>query len=479
MTGRDGDLRALKELFHATASDGRARLVAVTGIAGIGKSRLGWEFDTYTDGLSDSLFWHRGRCLSYGESVAFWAFAEMIRTRLKVLEGDDRAVVEEKTRVEVARVAATTEEAAWLAPRLLALVSGGGSGAFDRTDLFVAWATFLERVAGNEPIVLLFEDVQHADDALLELIEHLVRSTRARLFVLLLGRPELIERHPTLLTGRSATLLELGPLSDAAMASLLDGLVQDLPAAARDVLVTRAEGVPLYAVETVRSLIDRDAVIARDGRYVFVDHDHRLVDLDRLSAPTSLQTMIAARLDTLTPLERRTVQDAAVLGMSVRYADLLALADASSYELDAALDALVAKGVLEIKEDPSSTESGQHRFLQAMVREVAYSTLARADRRARHLAAAAQLGRESQEGEMVAGIVAQHLLDALAASPVRDPQRPELARRARTSLMLAATVAAALGSPRAGPGPRPDRARASTRSRSNEPSSRSVPPEQP
>ena len=448
MTGRDAELRSVKELFHATETDGRARLAVVSGIAGIGKSRLGWEFDTYTDGLSTLLAWHRGRCLSYGEGVAFWAFAEMMRSRLRIHDGDDRSAVEEKTRVGVEKVAASADEAAWLTPRLTTLVSGGGRGSFERTDLFAAWATFLERVAGEAPIVLLFEDVQHADDALLDLIEHLVRTIRAKLFVLLLCRPELLERRPSLLTGRSSTLLELTPLPDPAMVSLLDALVHDLPARARDALATRAEGVPLYAVETVRSLIDRDAVVAREGRYVFVDRDHQLVDLDHLSAPTSLQTLIAARLDTLTALERRTVQDAAVLGVSFRYGGLLAIADVSSYDLDVAVDGLVAKGVLEAREDPASSGSGEYRFLQALVREVAYSTLARADRRARHLAAAAHLERAAEDApEMIAGIVAQHLLDALAASPERDPQRLELARRARRSLLLAATAAEALGSP--------------------------------
>ena len=212
--------------------------------------------------------------------------------------------------------------------------------------------------------------------------------------------------------------------------------------------MARAEGVPLYAVETVRSLIDQDAVVARDGRYVFVDHDHAIVDLERLSAPTSLQTLIAARLDALTAAERRTVQDASVLGLTFRYASLLALTGTSSFELDAALAGLVGKGVLQTQDDPRSPELGQYRFLQAMVREVAYSTLARSDRRARHLAAAEQLAREEGEGDSaLAGIIAQHLLDALAASSDHDPDRPALSSRARALLTTAATRVESLGAP--------------------------------
>ena len=445
MVGRDAELRTVKEALHATQADGRARLVVVTGEAGVGKSRLGWEFEKYADGITEGLAWHRGRCLSYGEGVAFWAFAEMVRSRLGVLEGDGRPEMDAKVRSGVDAVARDAAEASWLAPRVGALISGGDHTiTFDRTDLFAAWATFLERVSAGRPVVLLFEDTQYADSGLLDLVEHLLKAIRCPLLVLVFGRPELLERRPGLAAGRSATWVELGPLGDPAMRALVDGLVDDLPARARTALVARSEGVPLYAVETVRSLIDQDAVVAREGRYVFVDHDHTRVDLARLSAPTSLQTLIAARLDTLRPLERRTVQDASVLGMTFRYASLLAVSEVSSHDLDAALTTLVEKGLLETQNDPRSPEVGQFRFLQAMVREVAYQTLARVDRRARHLAAAAQLERE---GEEVAGIVAQHLLDALAASTDHDPDRTRLAERARGLLTTAAGRAEAIGAP--------------------------------
>ncbi len=200
MTGREAELRVVKEALHATQADGRARLVVVTGVAGVGKSRLGWEFEKYVDGLSTRLFWHRGRSLSYGEGAAFWAFAEMVRSRLRILETDDRTTVADKTAAGVRAAAASDEEeTAWLLPRVAALVSGGERAvAFDRTDLFVAWTTFLERVGGVDPVVLVFEDAQYADSGLLDLVEHLMQSVRCKLFVLVLTRPELLERGPLL-----------------------------------------------------------------------------------------------------------------------------------------------------------------------------------------------------------------------------------------------------------------------------------------
>lgn len=446
LTGRDAELRRVKELFHATEADGRSRLVVVQGQAGLGKSRLGWEFEKYADGLADPVRWHRGRCLSYGEGIAFWALAEMVRSRLGLLEDDERSVVEVGLRAGVDAVAATPAEADRLVARLAGLLGVGDGAVFERTDLFAAWSTYLDRVAGDVPIVLLLEDAQHADAGLVDLLEHLLESSRARLFVLVLARPELLEERPSLAALRRATVIDLEPLPDGAMETLVDGLVAELPRRARSAIVARAEGVPLYAVETVRSLVDRDAVQAREGRHEFVDHDHALVDLAQLAAPTSLQTLIAARLDTLEPAERRTVQDASVLGLAFRRSALASLTELDPERLDRTLAALVRKAVLTTEDDPRSPERGQYVFVQSLVREVAYSTLARRDRRTRHLAAAAHLEADESDDALV-GIIAQHLLDAYAVTPATDPDRSALGARTRARLSAASVRSESLGSP--------------------------------
>jgi len=446
MTGRDREIREVKELFHATQADGRARLAVVRGVAGVGKTRLGWEFEKYIDGLSDNVRWHRGRCLSYGEGVAYWAFAEMVRSRIGLLEGQSGPELEELVRDFVGAVAASQDEAAWLRPRIMALLSASGTG-FDRTDLFTAWSTFLERVGGDEPVLLLFEDMQYAGGGLLDLVEHLLESCRAKLFVVVFTRPELVDERPSLVAGRRAVVIDLPPLPDDAMEALVDALVGDLPTRARAALVARAEGVPLYAVETVRSLIDRDAVQSRDGHYVFVDHDHSKVDLAQLTTPTSLRTLVSARLDALTPAERRTVQDASVLGMTFQHGGLMALSSFSDFDVDTALTGLVRKGIIATQDDPRSPELGQFHFMQAIVREVAYDTLARKDRRERHLAAVDHLESTAPGGvDAVAAVVARHLLDALDAGGEQGPQRADLTARARTLLMVAAARAEKLGS---------------------------------
>jgi class 3 adenylate cyclase/tetratricopeptide (TPR) repeat protein len=446
-TGRDRELRLVKELFNAVIEDGRPRLVAVWGAAGVGKSRLGWEMEKYVDGIDARVGWHRGRALSYGDGVAFWALAEMVRARLGIAEGDPATVQQQRLLTSMSELVPDAGERDRLVARvsvLLGLDTRGADGAtYSREDLFAAWTALFEKVAaGRACVTLLFEDMQHADSGLLDFLDHLLESARFPVFVLTFARPELAEDRPSFGHGRRATPIYLEPLGDEAMGRLVDGLVDGLPVAARDALTARAEGIPLYAVETVRALIDRDAVIPRAGRYVLADDAAAKVDLAQFGAPTSLQALIAARLDALSADERRVVGDASVHGMTF---SLDALRGTSPVEdLDKVLAALVRKEIVTVHTDTLSPERGQFRFVQALVRTVAYETLSRRDRKVRHLAVAAQIAADSQ-GDELAGVVARHYLDALDAAPA-DADADELRDTALRLLERAALRAAALGS---------------------------------
>ena len=202
-----------------------------------------------------------------------------------------------------------------MAPRLGALL-GSVTSTFQREELFAAWTTFFERVAGGvEPVVMLIDDAQYADAGLVKFVEHLMAAASFPCLVVLLTRPELLAANPSLVTNRRATVLHLEQLTDADMAALVDGLVEGLPEGVRDELVARAEGVPTFAVETVRALIDRDLVVPRGGSYVLRDPEH--LDLSAIGAPASLQALISARLDTLSLAERRVVDRASVAGDSI------------------------------------------------------------------------------------------------------------------------------------------------------------------
>jgi class 3 adenylate cyclase/tetratricopeptide (TPR) repeat protein len=411
--GRAGDLELIIDRCERSAREGRARMVCVSGPAGSGKSRLGWELSKYTDGISEEMLWHTGRCLAYGEGVAYWALVEMVRMRARIAEDEDPASAREKVAATVARYVPDERERRLVEPRLAHLLGLEQRAAPDRADLFSGWRLFFERLAGESPVVLVFEDLQWADSGLLEFVDHLLDwSADLPIFVLALGRPELLERRPGWGTPRDGLdLVRLDPFADETMDEMLDGLVPGLPGTLRDRIRERAEGVPLYAMETVRMLLDR-GVLAQDGsRYVVRG------DIGDLDVPETLHALVAARLDGLAPTERALVQDASVLGHSFTAAALAALADRPAPEVEAGLRALVVKQVLRFEDDPRSTDSGQFVFLQDILRAVAYETLGRRERKARHLAAARELRSAAGREPAVAELLASHELAAVDADP--------------------------------------------------------------
>ena len=374
--GRDDELRLVKDLFHATGRDRRARLVSITGQAGIGKSRLMWEVLKYVDGLLETVWWHQGRSPAYGEGISFWALGEMVRARAGLLETDDDVT----TRVKIAqllqeRVPDETERR-WIERALLALLGSGELPPGGRDELFAAWRTLFERIAATGTVVLVFEDLHWADPGLLDFIDHMLEWSRGLpIFIVTQARPELLERRPDWGAGkRNFVAITLDPLGEPAMRALLGGLVPGLPEAAVRAIVSRADGIPLYAVETVRMLLAEGRLVVLEGIYEPVG------DLSSLAVPESLTALIAARLDTLEPTERSLLQDASVLGQSFTPAGLAAVSGVEPTSIEPRLRALVRRELLVHEADPRSPERGQYAFVQALIREVAYNTLALRDR---------------------------------------------------------------------------------------------------
>src|SRR4051812_23843330 len=307
LAGRRRELGLLKDLYQAAVEDGRGRLLVVPGAPGVGKTRLGWELQKYTDGLSAVVWWHWGRCPAYGDGIAYSALSAALRRRIDVDETTEAAAVQrERLRRHLAEIVPDAQEREWLEPRLSVLL--GGEDSFGREDLFTAWLTWFERISrGGDPVVWVIDDAHHADDGLLDFVEHLVGSARFPLLLVLLAREELLDRRPRLATSRRGTVIGLEGLADDTMAQLLDALVADLPPRVRSQLVEVAEGVPLYAVETVRALLDRGMVVDDGTRRRLAPgvDAARLVDI---GAPTSLQMLIASRLDALPAEQRELLQ---------------------------------------------------------------------------------------------------------------------------------------------------------------------------
>jgi len=434
--GRDRELKLVKDLFHASVDDRRAHLVQVTGIAGIGKSRLVWEFYKYFDGLQQLFRWHRGRCLSYGEGVTYWALAEMVRGRAGIVEGEERASALARLHEAVEQFVPAPEDQQFVEPRLAHLIGLEDRTAPDKSDLFAGWRLFFERLSESDPVIMVFEDVQWADPSLLEFIDHLLEWSRGfPIFVMTLARPDV---GGPMATRTRATSISLEPLAPAAMEGLLRGFVPGLPGELTAKILDRAQGVPLYAVETVRMLLDRGLLVQEGAVY----RPTGLVE--DLEVPETLQALIAARLDGLGPGERQLVQDASVLGKTFTRASLAALSGLPERDLEPLLAALVAKEVLSVQADPRSPERGQYGFLQDLVRTVAYDTLSKRDRKDKHLRVAAYLERAwGADEEEIVEVVAAHYIEAYRLAP-DDPDAGEIRGRARRMLVRAAERAVSL-----------------------------------
>ena len=437
--GREVELRLLKDLLHQVGDEQRPRLISITGPAGIGKSRLAWEFEKYIDGLVEDVYWHRGRAPSYGDGVTFWALGEMVRKRADLLETDDEATTRARIHAIVERWVPDQKDRDWVEPALLTLLGLEPPPAGGREVLFAAWRIFFERIARHGTTVLLFEDLQWADGGQLDFIDHVMEWAKGvPLLVVTLARPDLLERRPGWGTGaRSFNAVGLEPLTDGNMRELLSGLVPQMPQTAIETILARADGIPLYAVETVRMLVADGRLSANDdGTF------EPAGDLGELAMPDSLRALVASRLDALEEADRSLLQDAAVLGKTFAPDALAAIYGQDEADLEPRLRALGKRELLEISVDPASPERGQYGFVQSVIREVAYDTLSRRDRRARHLAAARYF--ESLGDGELAGVLSTHYLAAFESSDP-GPEADALRIQARLALRGAAARAMDLG----------------------------------
>ena len=213
------------------------------------------------------------------------------------------------------------------------------------------------------------------------------------IFVLTLARPEFDERRVGWGSGRrNGTTLALEPLGAPAMDAMLEGLVPQMPAPAKSAIAAEAQGIPLYAIETVRMLVDRGVVQPVEGSYQLVG------EIGELAVPDTLQSLLAARLDALSPEARRLVSDAAVIGNTFPLEALVAVSGLPRPQVEGVLLGLVRREVISLRADPLSPERGQYAFVQTMFRQVAYDTLSRRERKSRHLAVSDHLARAFPDG---------------------------------------------------------------------------------
>jgi predicted ATPase/class 3 adenylate cyclase len=342
IVGRDDELELLSQAFERTVEERSCRLFTVLGPAGIGKSRLAAELCTRVGERATTA---TGRCLSYGEGITYWPLAEALRDL-----GGEEAV---QDALEDGDEDETVLE-------LLRGVTGASESPGSSEETFWAVRRALEALARRRPLVLCLEDLHWAEPTLLDLVEYVAGWSRsAPILLLILARPELVERRPTWIAPQAnADALALEPLSKNEMQALLAELGSEIELArgVKDRIAEAAEGNPLF--------VEQMAAMAAE------QNGH-----GELAVPPSIQALVAERLDRLTATERDVIERAAVVGRDFPASAVSVLCPKTDRpSLSRHLLALVRKGLIRPDPAPSDRED-RFSFQHVVLRDCAYEAM--------------------------------------------------------------------------------------------------------
>jgi class 3 adenylate cyclase/tetratricopeptide (TPR) repeat protein len=435
LVGRSGELELLAAALSRARAENEPQLVTLVGVPGIGKSRLIYELSRIADDDPELIVWRQGRSLPYGEGVAFWALGEIVKAQAGILETESAEEAEEKLTAFVSDLL-STDEAVWVERHLRPLVGLSGdvdAGEGHRVEAFAAWRRFFEALAERSAVVVVFEDLQWADDGLLDFVDGLVeRVAGVPLLVVCSARPELLERRSGWGGGkRNALTISLAPLSEDDTARLISALLDRpvLPADQQAVLLQRAGGNPLYAEEYARML----------------EAEPTLGDV-----PETLQGVVGARIDSLPTEEKELLQQAAVLG-KVFWTDALAVAFGTEpWVLEERLHALERKEFVRREHRSAVAGAKQYVFVHALVRDGAYGQMPRAAHaRAHELVADWLVSLPPDRAEDRAEMLAHHLVRAVEYGRAAGLDVTTLLPKAAKAARDAGDRAWALGAPKA------------------------------
>jgi class 3 adenylate cyclase len=432
LVGRERELRRLLAAFELARDEARPRLVTLVGVPGIGKTRLAGELEQRLRGGGAPFTWLTGRSPSYGAGGSLSSLGDMVKSLAGIAESDDAATVEAKLRSAVAALPAEDSDAAWLLGQLRPLVGVGGDRPLHedgRADAFAAWRRLFELLAHGGPVVLAFDDLHWADDAVLDFVDELVEQTRAPVLVLATARPELSDRRPGWGAGDRRETIALEPLTDEETMALVRGLAgsEPLSSGLEETLLARAAGNPLYAEEFSR--------MAAEG------------GTPGLALPESVRGIVAARLDVVPLEERDVLQDAAVLGQRFWPDALVHLGPRSREGVDDLLARLERKEFVSRAAGSGVDGEWEYGFRHPLIREVAYEQIPRARRARMHLLAAEWTASlPADRAEERAEPLAQHYVDALGYARAAGEEVGDLPERTWRALAEAGDRARALHS---------------------------------
>jgi class 3 adenylate cyclase/tetratricopeptide (TPR) repeat protein len=436
LIGRDRELQLMINTFSRVVEDRQAYLFTLLGAAGIGKSRLIEEgLRRIATDFSPQV--RQGRCLPYGKGITYWPFIEIVRDDAGISLEDDRETAIAKLHQRLTSLPLATEQVRAV-ERCLAVVLGleAADAAIPevpaaRVNAELAWAIrrHIEAVAADTPVVVVIDDLQWADPAILELIQHVTqRSTSVPVLWVCVARPEFLEMHPQWGAGRTNTsLTTLNPLNSAETSTLISRLleVEDIPPALHQRLLERSEGNPLFCEEFLRMLID-------EGQLLHVEQRWRAeAGAEEIRVPESIQALLAARLDSLPDAQKQTLKAASIVGERFTAEQIAAFG--GMVDTTATLDELLRTGL--VLEDAAAANGGSFRFKHLLVRDMAYSALSKKDRGDLHERFARHL--ESVTGdraEEYAEIIAHHADRAYLLS--QEMRLPGEAVRPRAQMAL-------------------------------------------
>ncbi|HEX2221320.1 MAG TPA: AAA family ATPase [Candidatus Limnocylindria bacterium] len=426
LIGRSDELEAVERAWQAARAAGAVRLATIIGPPGIGKSRLMAEFVARHAGDATVL---RGRCLSYGIGITYWPLREAFLSVAGVRGTDPKGVARDR----LVGLVAGADDGELLATRL-ASVTGVSDQPAPVEELPWAVRKTLEHLAADRPLVLVIDDLQWAEPALLDLLENVADLAAAPILILSVARPELAEIRPEWQLRPDATIVRLEGLSPAETASLLGAHLGDAAVAVdMERMTEAAEGNPLFVEQLAASLREPDS--EGGGR-------HQL-----LRVPPSLSALLAARLDQLPDLERRVVQRASIAGRTFWLRALQALSPPDDRPgVARGVPALVRRGFLRADRSEFPGQDA-YRFRHLLLRDVAYDSVPRSDRAALHRSFAEWL--EAAAGERAdeyAQILAYHwerASEGRSSAAPRDDEPSAIDARRRAFAWLGVAVRSA------------------------------------
>ena len=437
MVGRERQLAQLGQSFAAAVEDSSCQLFTVLGSAGVGKSRLVEEFLSSLDGRALVL---RGRCLPYGEGITYYPVVEAIKQAAGLSDFDLPDVVEAKV-CSVLKGEEHQDQVCRHVAQVMGIADARGG-----EETFWAIRRFFEATARERPLVLMFDDIHWGEPTFLSLVEHIADWSRGSSILLVcMARADLLDARPEWGGGKlNAVSVSLEPLNDDQTRKLITSLVgsTDVPAGIIQRIADTAEGNPLFLEEILGMLID-DGLITHEG-----DLSVGAEVVEQVVVPPSIQALLAARVDRLTPEERSVLEAAAVIGQGFFVGAVMDLVADDRGRVPANLLTLVRK---ELIRPERSTLAGEDafRFRHLLIRDSAYEAIPKGRRADFHERFADWLERRAgdavvEQEEIVGYHLEQAYMYRTLLAPA-DERSNDIGRRAATHLREAGRRASGRG----------------------------------